>query len=104
MMDLFSPGLRTDRTRMRYNEPMYAFLDRSGTDWADQQRQLLMQWFARVPEDQANDVCGRLTKGDDEQFEAVVWELFLHEAYRSSGYEVIVHPDLDGTRKRPDCL
>jgi hypothetical protein len=104
LKEIFSLGPRIDLNPPQHAESQYGLLNRSASAWAERQRLLLSDWFTRAPEKEANDLWGRLTKGDDEQFESAVWELLLHNAYRRSGYQVTVHPDIDGSGRHPDCV
>jgi hypothetical protein len=61
-------------------------------------RGLLIDWLAKVPEgSDRNALQGTLaSRKNDESFESGFWELYLHEAYRRSGYTITIHPDVRG--------
>jgi hypothetical protein len=61
-------------------------------------------WFAEYPREAQLELRSRITSGDDQQFEAAFFELYLHELFRSMGYAVEVHPTGGGSRRRPDFL
>ena len=82
----------------------YAFLDRSGDPSIAAVRTLMADWLGHVPTRHEPDLRSRLQSKDDAQFESALWELYLHEAYRRSGYKVVIHPPLAGTGCRPDFL
>ncbi|WP_152648931.1 hypothetical protein [Streptacidiphilus anmyonensis] len=103
MTDLFGLGPRTDRTVRRFDEGFYTFLNRTDDPYVDAIRSLMTRWFGHVPLAENADLRGRLQSKDDAQFEGAFWELYLHEAYRASGYSVTIHPRVRGT-KRPDFL
>jgi len=100
---LFAEGDRSDDRQSGFNEPRYSFLDRSSWPYADAVRALLVAWLTEVPADAQNDLIGRLKAAND-QHEGAFWELYLHEAYRRSGYHLELHPPLANSRRRPDFL
>jgi hypothetical protein len=106
MGELFDRRLRTDESRREDNEGAFVFLGRSARPSSGEVRRLLEEWLSRVPEGpDKNQLRGALaSRKDDETFESGFWELYLHEAYRRSGYTVTIHPDLPGERTHPDFL
>ena len=64
----------------------------------------MADWLGHVPTRHEPDLRSRLQSKDDAQFESAFWELYLHVAYRRSGYKVLIHPPLAGTGCRPDFL
>jgi hypothetical protein len=98
---VFDDVPRTDATPARHNEGRFAFLNRSASQYFQAVRDLIEDWFAHLPPPAKNDLRGAL-RADDRQMESAFWELFLHEAYRCSGYEIEIHPDIPGRPTRPD--
>ena len=101
---MFSEGLRTDRTPSRHNEDLYSFLDRSAVPFFKAVRDLIEAWVSRVPGDHRAQLVGSLRSRSREEFESAFWELYLHEAYTSSGHTVTIHPALPHSSSRPDFL
>ncbi len=103
---LFDRGLRTDEGRREDNEGVFAFLDRSARPSSAKVRGLLTDWLSNVPEGADRKALqGTLaSRKDDESFESGFWELYLHEAYRRSGYMITIHPDVPGAGTHPDFL
>jgi hypothetical protein len=103
---MFGRGLRTDEGRREDNERVFAFLDRSARPSSAKVRGLLTDWLSKVPEgSDRNALQGILaTRKNDESFESGFWELYLHEAYRRSGYTITIHPDVPGASTHPDFL
>jgi hypothetical protein len=101
---LFRDEPRTDRTAKRFNEPAYAFLNRSADPRIAEIRALMTSWLSNVPAKDQPDVRRQLKSKKDAQFESAFWELYLHEAYYRSGYSVTIHPPLNGTGRHPDFL
>lgn len=81
---------------------MWAFFERVDDPAFDRVRQLMEQWFNRYPAEDAADLRGRLSSGDDAQFHSAWFELYLHALHRGLGYDVTVHPPLDDVAARPD--
>jgi len=106
MGELFDHGVRTDESRREDNEGVFAFLGRSARPSSGEVRWLLEDWLSHVPDwADRNHLRGTLaSRKDDESFESGFWELYLHEAYRRSGYTVTIHPNVPGERTHPDFL
>lgn len=98
---LFDRIERSDRSPARPGESRFEFLNRSGTRYFARVRDLIEDWLGRVARNHRGDLEAALRE-DDEQHEAAFWELYLHEAYRRSGFEVEIHPELDDVPTRPD--
>jgi hypothetical protein len=103
---LFDRRLRTDEGRREDHEGVFAFLDRSARASSVRVRGLLTDWLSNVPEGpDRNALRGALaSRKNDESFESGFWELYLHEAYRRSGYTITIHPDVPGASTHPDFL
>jgi hypothetical protein len=84
--ELFAQEARADLTARSFNEPAYRFLNRSADPYIADIRQLIADWLSHVPEGHRIDLRRRLQGKNDDEFESAFWELYLHEAYRCSGY------------------
>jgi hypothetical protein len=83
---------------------MYAFLDRvAGPVW-DRIRSLIEDWVNSYPATDQADILGPLRSSDDMKFTAAYWELLLYHGLKALGFEVFCHPEVPGTKKRPDFL
>ena len=91
----------TDATPLRPGESRFEFLNRSASNFVRPIRELLQEWLDHVPADARPDLVGAL-RGDDRQHESAFWELYLHEGFRRSGYEIELHPEIPGIASRPD--
>lgn len=98
---VFDDLARTDATPARHNEGRFAFLNRSASKYFQHVRDLIEDWFSHLPSGAKGEIRGAL-RADDRQMESAFWELFLHEAYRRSDYQIEVHPDIPGRPTRPD--
>jgi len=80
------------------------FLNRVHTPYWAAVRDLIEDWFARLPDKAQKDVRGRLRSKDNRQFHGAFWELYLHETLVRSGFDVECHPEVQGTTRVPDFL
>lgn len=84
-------------------ESIFDYVDRmAGPLWANV-REHLNDWVYRYPAEHRPELLGRLkSRSDPVDFYAAYWELFLYHLLARSGYEVVCHPDVPGTSKKPD--
>lgn len=101
MNSLFDVVRRTDATPQRWGESKFQFLNRSASTYFGLVRELIEDWLQATSEPARRDLIGAMRK-DDPGFESAFWELYLHEGYRRSGYTIEIHPEVPGTRNRPD--
>ncbi len=100
-MRLFDDVARTDTSPQLYREDTFAFLNRvSGVLW-DRIRGELELWYEPFP-DEDRDVRARFHSGDPSQHFAAWWELYLHRLFCRLGFEIEVHPTVEGSAGRPD--
>lgn len=88
---------------MQHGEGRFAFLNRSASVYFGHVRDLIEDWASHYPVAHRPGLLGAL-RADHAQFESGFWELFLHEGYRRSGFEIEIHPEIDGRTTRPDFL
>lgn len=102
---LFDVIPRTDGSPSTHQESSYDFLNRVAGDYSRHPRELMQEWLTHVdsPTDYI-DLRQRFRSRDDEQFRSAFLELYLHEALLRAGYDVTVHPNIDGTPTHPDFL
>lgn len=103
-MELFKARARTDRSPRRPDEPSFAFLDRTGSDFFVPVRELLQRWLNALPAEDRPGVAGNLSSGEDDMFDSAFWELYLHRMLTGAGHDVEIHPDVPGISKHPDFL
>lgn len=101
--ELFEEISRSDRSPSGHNESNFHFLNRSATKYFSRVRDLIEDWLSRVPPTARKEMIGTLQK-EDRQFDSAFWELFLHEAYRRSGYSLEIHPEVAEGPNKPDFL
>jgi hypothetical protein len=98
---LFDRTARFDATPAKPDESRFQFLNRSASSYFAYVRSLIEAWLSHVPSEDRPDLVGAL-RGDNREHEAAFWELYLHEAYRRSGFDIKIYPVLAGATTRPD--
>jgi hypothetical protein len=63
-------------------------------------RVTLEDWFSKYPEVEKKELKIRFRK----DFDSAFFELCLHELFNKLGYEIVIHPELRDSNKRPDFL
>ncbi|WP_148261013.1 hypothetical protein [Conexibacter woesei] len=96
------PDRPRDDPSIAGEEPIWHFLDRVRDPAFDRVRRLLNAWFEEYPPSQREELRARLSSGDNIEFHAAWFELYLHELHRRLGFEILPHPKLPGVTKRPD--
>jgi hypothetical protein len=100
---IFDDIERTDARPGRWGESHFEFLNRTASKWFGACRALIEDWYGHVPAEHQADIRGRL-RDDNARFDSALWELYLHESYRRSGYDVEIHPPVPDKTTRPDFL
>jgi hypothetical protein len=98
---IFDDIPRSDARPARQSERRSDFLNRSASVYFVEVRRVMEEWFSHLPSSSRDDLRGRL-RGEDREADAAFWELYLHEAYRQSGFEIEIHPELPGRTRHPD--
>jgi hypothetical protein len=104
MLRAFEEWDRTDPAPAHHGEPLSTFLDRVAQPLFERVRRLINDWVAALPDDAEADLVARLRSPLDHAFRAAFWELYVHQALVRCGFDVVVHPGVDGTLKVPDFL
>ena len=76
--------------------------DRYGT--TNKIRNKLEAWFKKYPLEHQKDLRERFRSTDNYNHRGAYFELFLHELLTTLGFSLTIHPEISGTRKRPDFL
>jgi hypothetical protein len=101
-LKLFDGFVRSDPWPKREGESGFDFMNRVDTAyWADVRR-LLEDWFARYPDAHRSELRDAYRSRLSGQHLGSWWELYVHELFVRLGFDVEVHPSLEGTRRRPD--
>src|SRR5437773_9134038 len=99
-MNLFDDILRSQRGPATHTEDTFSFLNRSAWPASEGVRNLLESFFRRYPSSESAELKSNFKT----QFDSAFFELYLHELLLRLGCEVTVHPTLNGTDAKPDCL
>ena len=59
-------------------------------------------WIGEYPALDQSDVVSAMRGGGDQAFQAGLCEVVTHAMLRRLGFEVVVHPELEGRGTRPD--
>lgn len=100
---LFDDVVRTEDRSKRESETLFSYYNGSAREQVRALRALLGEWFARYPDFEKPDLRARL-RSDDTNFNGAFWELYLHELVTRMGYQVQLHPDIEGEANHPDFL
>jgi hypothetical protein len=101
-LTLFDNVVRTDGRPAKYAEDSFTFLNRVHKPLWERIRVELEVWFSEYPEDHRGDLRARFRSPDPGQHFAAWWELYVFHLFRSLGFEVEVHPDVEGRSTHPD--
>src|SRR5512145_3069781 len=102
---IFDDQARVNALPSHHGESMFAFLNRVAGDYWAHPRALVQAWADHIADPvEYNDLRGRFRSADDYQFRSAFLELYLHEALTAAGHTVTIHPEVPGTRRRPDFL
>ncbi|MCL4264518.1 MAG: hypothetical protein KJ069_14940 [Anaerolineae bacterium] len=103
-MKLFDQFERTDHEPAKYGDSIFAFINRTARDGFDQVRHELESWFTHYPRQEQRELRARFRSNIDTQHHSAFFELILHETLLLLGCNIVVHPTIPGTEKRPDFL
>lgn len=103
-MSLFDDVQRTDRAPRKANESRYDFYNRSASAHTQLVRDLLDTWFGDIPDVHRQGIRGQITSGENHDFDSAFWEMYLFKVTTGSGCDVELHPEMEGTNRRPDFL
>lgn len=94
---------RIDLDPQRNGETSFAFFNRAGGSLWSHSRALHQEWADRLGDHEYADVRAAL-RSDDAQARSAFLELYLHECLVRGGLEVVIHPELNHTSRKPDFL
>ncbi|WP_158728434.1 MULTISPECIES: hypothetical protein [unclassified Flavobacterium] len=82
------------------NENVFNYYHKSNRSDIKIIRAILEDWFSKYPEIEKKELKIRFKK----DFDSAFFELFLYELFNKLGYEIVIHPELKDSNKRPDFL
>jgi hypothetical protein len=103
-MKIFDDIPRVDYLPSSHSEPAFAYINRSSREELVIARALLQAWFDRYPEKHQRELWGRIRSPINRDHNAAVFELALHQLLLLLGGEIIIHPTVPGSPRRPDFL
>ena len=92
-----------DRTYLepaKHNDNTYNYYNISANVDNIKVRNTLDGWFCNYPDNEKKELKNRFKK----DFNSAFYELFLYELFSKLGYNIIIHPDLTSSPKKPDFL
>lgn len=95
------------RSELKSDSPSESmFRDINQYDWpgATSIRNTLESWLENYPCRHRADLRERFRSNDDQNHEGAFFELFLYELLTRLGFSLEVHPEIAGSRARPDFL
>ena len=99
---LFEEKKRTRQEPLRPGENLYEFYDQCARKGYKEVRSILNGWLDEMPPDDGAELANRMRKRGDSNFRHGFCELIVHALLVRLTSQVEVHPQVKGTRKRPD--
>jgi hypothetical protein len=87
-MAIFEDVTRTYSGPADHGEPHWRFLNRAARPQFEEARGRIESWFSHLCPALQPGVQQRLQSGDNQDFAAGLWELYLHEVFMRLGYEI----------------
>lgn len=100
---LFETKERTDASPVRAHESKFQFYDRVAGPFWERIRNQINRMLSDYPTEDRSRMIHEM-RGSTAMFDAAWWELLLHALLRSQGAKMRIHPEVAGTRRRPDFL
>ena len=104
-MKMFDDIIRTELRPSRENEPTFEYCNISARPPVTAFRDIVEIWFQRYPPRGKTDLRSRFRSRNNAQHHGAFFELYLHELLLSMGFDLSLHPDMNGnTGTHPDFL
>lgn len=102
---MFDDRTRTELRPSRENEPTFEYYNISARRPVSAFRDIVEVWFQRYPPDGKTDLRSRFRSRNNAQHHGAFFELYLHELLLAIGFDLSLHPDMNGnTATHPDFL
>lgn len=102
MTTMFDRTARTDRRRKKRADSIFSYLNNSMRPGSEASRALIEDLFVRVPLDSQQELRSRFRSGNNAELASAFQELCLHDLLTKQACELVPHPCVPGTTKRPD--
>lgn len=99
-MILFEKKNRIHLEPALHNENTFEYYDRSARKDVAAVRNVLNRWFEKYPKSEQHELKSRFKK----TFSSAFYELFIFLLFKNQGFEIIIHPKIPNSNKRPDFL
>ncbi len=99
---LFDDRKRTRTDPLGLGESLFTFYDECGRHGYDEFRSVVNGWLAKMPAADRDELMTRMRDGGNREFGASLTELASHAFILGLGYRASAHPEISGTKKRPD--
>lgn len=100
---LFDNIGRHDVQPADYGEPLFGYYNRSAREECQRAREILEQWFAAYPPSAKVELRSRFRSSDEYNHAGAFFELYCYTLLTKQGFDVELHPDLDGAKgSHPD--
>lgn len=99
---LFEDRKRTRTEPLGRGESLFEYYDNCARHGYDELRAVVNGWLAQMPAADRADLITRMQNGGNRELGASLSELGMHAFVLGSGYRVTPHPEIPGTKKRPD--
>ncbi|MBN2747798.1 MAG: hypothetical protein JXR34_13810 [Bacteroidales bacterium] len=99
-MKLFEYKNRSHEKPATHNENTYDYYDRSARKDVSKVRDVLNIWFENYPDKEKLELRGRFKK----TFSSAFYELFIFNLFKNQGFDILIHPKVPNSSKRPDFL
>ena len=99
-MILFEYKNRSHEKPATYNENTFDYYDRSARKDISKVRDVLNLWFDNYPDAEKPELKSRFKK----TFSSAFYELFIFNLFKNQDFDIIIHPKVPNSNKRPDFL
>ena len=103
-MRLFDAGTRTGLRAAYKSEPTYDYYNQSARPGIAALRQILEDWFERIPVEAKAHLCARFQSPLEFNHQGAFFELYTHELFKRVGFELQLDPVAPESSTRPDFL
>ncbi len=103
-MQLFDAGVRTELRFKKETESSFVYCNQSARPSVVVFREMIEAWFARVNEQGKDDLRERFRSSKEPNHMGSFFEIYLHELLSRLGFELQLHPAIQGRNTRPDFV
>jgi hypothetical protein len=101
-MPLFDDKERVRQAPLQRGERLFAYYDGCARNGFDDFRGFANAWLTEMPEPAQAELIARVRNGTNRDFHASLFEIAIHAALIRLGHNVVVHPPVPNSSRRPD--